>query len=318
MTLFRGRNLRDFSLLAILTLLLAVAPLFANEYMVEVGYRILQLVALATAWNLLAGYTGMVSLGSAAFFGLGVYTVTELNNKSHIPLGINFLIGGLIAAVFAALVSVALFRLRGFYFTIGTLALSEALRLFMVNSPWFGGEAGIYLNGSAPSSDQFYWMALAIAVVATLVIMMILRKPLIFRLNAIRDDEDVASAMGVFTFRSKLWAFVISSAIMGIVGGIQALELGVVEPNGSFSISWTVSIVLVGIIGGTGTVVGPWVGAVFTMVLAEYLKNYPEVHLAITGLVLLLVIRFAPRGIWGSLLGFWKSRSLKKSEADNE
>jgi branched-chain amino acid transport system permease protein len=133
------------------------------------------------------------------------------------------------------------------------------------------------------------------------VVIVVLRRPLALRLHAVRDDEDVARQMGVFTFRTKLWAFVIAAFLMGVVGSIQALNSGVVEPYGSFGLSWTVDIVLVVIIGGLATRAGPWLGAGFAVLLEELLKGYAEVHLAITGVILLLVIRFAPRGIWGSV-----------------
>src|SRR5438876_6385141 len=144
-------------------------------------------------------------------------------------------------------------------------------------------------------------MVAAAAVLATTVTLVVLRLPLALRLHAIRDDEDVARQMGVHTFRAKLAAFGISAFLMGVVGGIQALNLGVVEPYGSFGLSWTVDIVLVAIIGGLATRTGPWIGAVFAVALEQALKGYPELHLAITGAVVLMAIRFAPRGIWGTL-----------------
>jgi branched-chain amino acid transport system permease protein len=206
-----------------------------------------------------------------------------------------------------------MFRLRGIYFTVGTLALAEALRLWMVNSTTFGGASGIFLEGEAPKAFQLYWLALTAAVLSTAVVMTLLRLPLALSLKAVRDDEDAARQMGVLTFRSKLWAFAISSFLIGLVGGIQALSVGVVEPYGSFGVSWTVDVVAVVIIGGIGTRVGPWVGAIFTVALAELLSGYPEVHLAITGVILLLVIRFAPRGLWGSLTDFTAARRRQQA-----
>lgn len=301
----RGRRIppagRELGVLALAAALLFLVPYVASTYVVEVGYLILQLAALATAWNLLAGYTGMVSLGSAAFVGIGIYTAAELENHGAWPLPAAFLAGGLVAAAFAVAVSPAMFRLRGLYFTIGTLALAEALRLWMVNSSVFGGASGIFLSVRAPAPYALYWMALGAAVLATAVVIVTLRRPLALRLHAVRDDEEVARQMGVFTFRVKLVAFAVSAFLMGVVGGIQALNLGVVEPYGSFGLSWTVDIVIVAIIGGLATRTGPWAGAVFTVLLGEVLKAYADLHLAISGAILLIVIRFAPRGITGTL-----------------
>lgn len=283
-------------------------PWVASTYLLQLGYLVLQLAALATAWNLLAGYTGMVSLGSAAFIGIGIYTAAELDKIPSLPFVVVFACGGLVAAGFAAIVSPAMFRLRGLYFTIGTLALSEALRLWMVNSPVFGGASGIFLTGTSPKAYQLYWMVLGAAVLATAVVLVVLRLPLALRLGAIRDDEDVARQMGVFTFRTKLAVFVISAFLMGVVGAIQALNAGVIEPYGSFGLPWTIDIVMVAIIGGLATRTGPWLGAVFAVLLEEALKGYAEIHLAITGVILLLVIRFAPRGIWGTTTSLLRRR----------
>jgi branched-chain amino acid transport system permease protein len=287
----------------------ALAVLYAVPYLVgpyyqQVGYRILQLAALATAWNLLAGYGGLVSLGSAAFIGLGAYTAAELGNHADAPPVVQIVAAGAVAAAFAAAVSPATFRLRGLYFTVGTLALSEALRIFMVNNHTLGGASGIILQRPTPPVYQLYWGALLLAALATAAVAVVLATPASLSLRAVRDDEDVARQMGVVTFRTKLWAFALSAALMGMVGALQATKLGVIEPYGSFGLSWTVDIVAVAIIGGLGTRAGPWVGAVFIGVLAELLRDYPEAHIAITGGVLIAVIRFAPRGIWGTVSGW--------------
>jgi branched-chain amino acid transport system permease protein len=286
----------------------AAVPYLFGPYEQQVGYRMLQLAALGSAWNLLAGYGGLVSLGSAAFLGIGAYTATELGNHAGLPLPVLLLAGSGAAAVFAALVSPAMFRLRGLYFTIGTLALAEALRILMVNLPTFGGASGIVLRASTPPMYELYWWALGIAALAVAVVAAVLASPLSLSLRAVRDDEDVARQMGVVTFRTKLWAFGVSAALIGLVGGLQAVKLGAIEPYGAFGLSWTVDIVAVAIIGGLGTKAGPWVGAVFTVLLAEWLADYPEVHLAITGVVLLVVIRFAPLGIWGTATEWWATR----------
>jgi branched-chain amino acid transport system permease protein len=286
----------------------AALPYLFGPYQQQIGYRMLQLAALGSAWNLLAGYGGLVSLGSAAFIGIGAYTVTELDAHSSLPLPIRLLAGAAAAVVFAALVSPAMFRLRGLYFTVGTLALAEALRILMVNVPTFGGASGIVLRGATPPAYALYWWALGIAVLTVAVVVAVLASPLSLSLRAVRDDEDVARQMGVVTFRTKLWAFGLSAALIGLIGGLQAARLGVIEPYGAFGLSWTVDIVAVAIIGGLGTRAGPWVGAAFTVLLAELLADYPEVHLAITGVVLLAVIRFAPRGIWGTAVEWYGAR----------
>ena len=301
----------SFIILAVVAGIAALLPYVAGTYAQEVGFRILQLGALATAWNLAAGYAGLVSLGSAGFFGLGVYAMAFASNAG-VPLPLCVLFAAIIAALFAAAVSPALFRLRGLYFSVGTLALAEALRIFMLNSPWFGGQAGVFLTAKAPKAYELYWMGLMVAVLVVVTTFLVLRSRLSFRMQAVRDDEDVARQLGVRTFRTKLWAFTISGALIAIVGSLQALNQGIVQPNGAFGINWTIEIISVTIIGGIGTKVGPWIGAVFIVLLGEALLRFPEVHLAIIGVVLVLVIRFLPAGIWGTAIGFLdKSRRLR-------
>lgn len=291
---------RDFALVGVLGVIAYAVPYVAGTYQQEVGFRILQLGALAAAWNLAAGYTGLVSLGSAGFFGLGVYTMAFASNAG-LALPLCVLLAAIVACVFAIIVSPALFRLRGLYFTVGTLALAEALRIFVLNAPWFGGQAGIFLTARAPKAFELFWLGLVIAVIVLLVVLLVLRSRISYRLQAVRDDEDVAAQLGVRTFRTKLWAFALSGALIAAIGSIQALNQGIVQPNGAFGMGWTIDIVSVAIIGGMGTKVGPWVGAVFIVLLGEALLRFPEIHMAIVGVVLVLVIRFMPNGIWGTL-----------------
>src|SRR6266540_1715784 len=285
-------------------LLLALAPSFTSDYTQQVCFRVLEYAALGQAWNLLAGYGGLVSLGSAAFIGIGAYTTAELTNHG-LPLVPGMLVSGAFAATFATVVSPALFRLRGLYFTIGTLALAEALRLFMVNYNGLGGNIGIFLQSAAPTTAGLYWLALGVAAAATGLVALILRTRLAISLRAVRDDEDVARQMGLVSFRTKLFAFTLAAFLMGVVGGLQAGKLSQIEPYGSFGLQWTIDIVTVALIGGLGTLGGPLIGAVFTVALAEWLNAYPSLHLAITGAIVIVVVRFAPGGLWGLLAHGW-------------
>jgi branched-chain amino acid transport system permease protein len=280
--------------------LLALAPSFTSDYAQQVSFRVFEYAALGQAWNLLAGYGGLVSLGSAAFIGIGEYTTAELTNRG-LPLVPGMLVSGVFAAAFAAVVSPALFRLRGLYFTIGTLALAEALRLFMVNYNGLGGNIGIFLKSTAPTTAHLYWLSLGVAAAATGLVLLLLRTRLTISLRAVRDDEDAARQMGLISFRTKLFAFTFAAFLMGVVGGLQAGKLSQIEPYGAFGLQWTVDIVTVVLIGGLGTTGGPLIGAVFTVALAESLNGYPSLHLAITGAIVIAVVRFAPQGLWGVL-----------------
>lgn len=303
-------------LLAGLAILLAFLPSYASDYDTVVGYEVLQLAALAQAWNLLAGYGGLVSLASAAFVGIGEYTTAWITIHTGIPLLPAMLISGCVGALFAAIASVPMFRFRGLYFTIGTLVLGEALLQFMINFNGLGGNAGLTLTNNAPTDGQLYQLTLLLTVLATLALLIVRRLRLGSALLAIRDDEDVAREVGVPTFRAKLWAFVLSGTLMALVGGLQADKLGHIDPSGAFALQWTIDIVNAAIIGGLGTILGPIVGALFIVEFGIQLASYPELHVALTGLLLILVIRFAPRGIWGSLSAFVRSRWATDAEAE--
>lgn len=295
------RTAGSLLLLAVAVAAAAIVPSLSGDYVTLVGYQILLYAALGQAWNLIAGYGGLVSLGSAAMIGIGSYGTAKLIIDHDVPLIPAMLAGGLLAGAFAAAVSPLLFRLRGLYFVVGTLVLAEALRVWMVNWNGLGGSAGLFLTNSAPTTDGLYRMALALAAAATLIVVVILRTRLGLGLRAVRDDEDTARQMGLRTFRVKLIAFSVSAFVMGVAGGLQADRLGKIEPYSAYGLAWTVDIVTIVIIGGMGTVIGPLVGAVFVIVLGEKLADHPETHIAITGVILILVIRFAPYGIWGAI-----------------
>jgi len=282
-------------------LLAALSPALSH-YALEIGFRILLLVTLAEAWNLLAGYGGLVSLGTASFFGVGAYALTGLLNLTAVPLALALPLAGACAALLALLVSGAVFRLRGLYFTVGTLALAEAVRLFMINSDSFGGAIGLFLAQDPPGLRGLYLIALALLAFTTVLMTLATRSRFSILLRAVRDDEDAAAQIGVRPFRIKLIVFIVASFLTGVAGALQGLKLGAVEPYGMFGIQWTVNVLSIVIIGGQGLRAGPLAGAIFVVVLGELLADYPAVHLALTGVILIIVIRFAPQGLAGLAL----------------
>ena len=291
--------------------LAGLAPML-SDYALEIGFRILLLVTLAEAWNLLAGYGGLVSLGTAAFFGIGAYALTGLVNKLGAPLAVALPLAGVCSALLALAVSRAVFRLRGLYFTVGTLALAEATRLFMINYNGFGGATGLFLSQDPPGLRALYLIALGLLAFTTVVMTVATRSRFSILLRAVRDDEDAAAQIGVRPFRIKLIVFVLASFLMGVAGALQGLKLGAIEPYGMFGIQWTVNVLSIVIIGGQGLRAGPLVGAIFVVGLSELLADYPAVHLALTGVILIIVIRFAPQGLVG-LVQAWLA--VKAQEA---
>lgn len=291
--------------LVIVFAVLMAASHWAGDYALELGFRLLVLMTLAEAWNLLAGYGGLVSLGTASFVGLGAYVLVGLMNRG-VPLALAWAAAGAAAALLALLVSRAVFRLRGLYFTVGTLALAEALRLFMVNYQPFGGAVGLFLTPDPPELRGLFLLALGLFALTTALMQLATRSRFSILLRAVRDDEDAAAQVGVRSFRVKLLAFVIASTLMGLAGALQGLKLGAVEPYGMFGLQWTVNVLAIVVIGGQGQRLAAVIGALFVIGLGEALAAYPALHLAITGLILILVIRFAPRGLAGLVAQAWR------------
>jgi branched-chain amino acid transport system permease protein len=292
----------ELAVIVVVALGLWFAPDALGDYGLQLGFRALIYLTLAEGWNLMAGATGLVSLGTSCFVGLGAYVAFGLLNAFGLPLPLTLLTAAAAGAALAALVSPALFRLRGLYFTVGTLALAELLRLAMVNSPYFGGASGIFLKDDPPDLSVLFRYALAVAVVASLAITLSLRTRLSVILRAVRDDEDAAAQMGVRPYRVKLGAFMLASALGAMAGAVQATKLGAIEPYGMFGLQWSIDVLSMVIIGGVGLRLGPLVGAIFVVALGEALADYPEAHIAIAGVILIALIRFAPRGVVGFAL----------------
>ncbi|GAB6404127.1 MULTISPECIES: branched-chain amino acid ABC transporter permease [Pseudomonas] len=294
-------KIQSGGLMLMALIVIGASGLSAGNYALEVGFQFLLLLIMAEAWNLMAGYTGLVSLGTASFVGIGGYTLVGLMNRFDASLSVAVFAAGIAAMVLALLVSRAVFRMRGLYFTVGTLALAEALRMFMVNSDYFGGATGIFLAKDSPSLKALFWMAFGVLVLTTMLMQIGTQGRFSVLLRAVRDDEDAAAQAGVRAFRVKLGVFALSSFLIGLAGGLQALKLGVIEPYGMFGLQWTVNVLTVVIIGGQGKRFGSLVGAVLVVALSEALADYPAVHLLLMGFALIVIIRFAPQGLAGLL-----------------
>lgn len=287
-------------LLGIGGIVLLLVPTFASRFTVFILYLLFLNIALAQSWNLVGGYTGLISLGHAAFFGIGAYSAAIFMSRLNMPFMAAILAGGILAALFALIISFPTFRFHGIYFAIGTLILAEALRIWMINWEFTGGAQGVRFPLSRiPSLNEFYYLMLAAMAITTAVLVIILRQKLGLGLRAIRDNEDSAQNMGISIFRTKLFSFAISAFMAGLIGAIHATRLSVIEPYSIFGVGWTIAMINIVIIGGMGTIVGPIVGAIFITFLGEALAEFYTIHLMITGFIFILVIRFMPEGIWG-------------------
>ena len=261
-------------------------------------------LAMANMWNLLAGYSGLICLCPAAFIGLAGYTMTVMTWLG-LPYYVGIIPGGIVAALFAMLISFPVFRLKGIYFAIGTLVVPEILRfVFLLWKPVggaiYGRGAGYTVKGVAEvSGSQVYWSALAIGVASIFLMRYILRSKLGSGLAAIRDNDSTAASSGINVFNLKLYSFVIAAFVTGISGTIFYIYHGYIEPVSAFSIRWLITIMLATVLGGEGTEEGPIVGTIIVIFLHFLLARYAEISLIIQGIILISIMLLAPQGIMG-------------------
>lgn len=266
---------------------------------------IFMFVALAQGWNLIGGFTGYASFGQVVFFGIGGYATAALMTHLRLSFWPCLLISGVGAALFGAIIGLPLLRLRGHYFAIATLGVAEGTREVVTNMPGItGGGAGITVPsvGSKAATawlgnDGFYVLFLVLAVVALVVCTLVSRSKFGFALRAINQDEDAAASMGINTTATKVGIFALSGFLVGLVGAAYAFQQVTIYPDRLFDADITVLMVVMVVIGGSGTIVGPVVGAVALQFLSEYLRhNSPEYHTFILGAIIIAAVVLLPQG----------------------
>ncbi|MFN2488908.1 MAG: branched-chain amino acid ABC transporter permease [Actinomycetota bacterium] len=260
---------------------------------------------LALAWNIIGGFAGYASFGNVVFFGLGGYTTAVLMSKLTWPFWPAFVVAGIIGAVFAVLVGIPVLRLRGHYFAIATLGVAEGTRELVINAPSItGGNSGITIPAvgteattSYPGETGFYYYFLALLLVAVAVSWAVARSRFGYALRAIQQDEDGAAAVGVNTTRAKIAAFALSGLLTALAGALFAFQLVNIYPQRMFSVEITVLMVVMAVIGGIGTVIGPLIGGVALQFLSEYLRtNFLDLHTLIFGAIVIVAVIFLPDG----------------------
>ena len=260
------------------------------------------LMAMAQAWNLIGGYGGQFSLGHGLFVGAGGYATALLLMHTGVPVALAVVMAALLTAGIGALAAIPLLRLRGVYFSVGTLGVMIAAQNWMINWHWAGQTRGVILpQNGVLSFDTQYFMGAALLVGTTLIVWIAVRSRFGLRLMAVRDDESAASELGVNGFRVKLAAFTVSAFLVGLCGALNAFQQLTLEPYSAFNISWAINMILACVIGGLATIVGPLIGAAIIFELQQQLQGYENLTSLIEGAILLAVIRFAPGGIWGLL-----------------
>jgi branched-chain amino acid transport system permease protein len=284
---------------------------------------VLMFVALATAWNLIGGYTGYASFGQVGFFGLAGYTTAVLITHAHVSFWLAMPASAVLAGLFAALVGAPLLRLRGHYFAVATLGVAEGLREVTNNVPGLtGGGAGITIptvSRDAPTrwlgNDGFYVLFLVLAAGTIAVAIVVSASRTGYALRAIHQDEDAAGAMGINTTVAKTLAFAGSAALTGAVGSAYAFQQVTIFPERLFDVDITVLMVVMVVLGGSGTVLGPILGAVTVAFASEWLRqNYPTVHTFLLGGLIILAVVLLPQGFTSYVRDAVRSRRFSLLE----
>ena len=290
-------------------LILAAAPWWAGRADMRLMSEIFLYLSLACLWNLMAGYAGLVSVGQQAFVGFGGYMLFALTIFAGLNPVVAIIGGGLLAAALSVPIATLIFRLKGAYFAIGTWVVAEVFRLSFAQIQALGGGSGSSLpvaivkelgQKKAAREALSYWLALGAVVIVILAVYLFLRSRRGLALTAIRDSEAAASGLGIDIWRAKLEVYVVTSAFTAIIGGLIFLQKLRISPDAAFSVNdWTAFVIFIVVIGGIGTLEGPIIGTLIFFALRETLADFGTIYLMVLGLVAIVVMLKAPKGVWG-------------------
>jgi branched-chain amino acid transport system permease protein len=286
----------------------AASQLVTNEYYFTAAYIVLQFVILATAWNILGGYTGYVNFGSGAFFAIGAYSTVALYNAFKAPLPVMIVVGTLTAGLAGLGLGYLTLRLRGVFFAIASLALAVVLYTFVVNWDYVGGARGAYVLQprevpfGLPRYIHLLYVVMVLMASVSLIVARAIEKSTLGRgLAAIRDVELAAECSGVPTLRLKIFSTMVSCALMGMAGTTFPFYLSFIEPSSAFSLSYAVNSIAMPLIGGMMSWIGPLIGAVLLGTVQQLVQVTISSawNLLIVGVLLVLFVTLAPNGIMG-------------------
>ncbi len=307
------RSVWSFLLPLLVVLAVGLFPLVTQKDLHrETAFTLLRAVALAASLNIILGFTGYVSFGHVVFYGLGGYVAFYLVAVKGWPFWAAMLMGGVAAALLAYLIGAGILRLRGAYFALVTIGVNEAMKAFIYNFQPFGGPTGLTMNFAVYKAYggpkavlwmTYYWL-FAIAILLVLVTYWIRTSKFGLGLLSIREDEDAAEVMGVRTARFKTWAFTLSAFFPGLVGAIFFFRNASIEPHDAFPLHVSIESIVMVMLGGQGTVIGPLVGGIGYQWMRVFLLTNPllkNIQLAVAGALLLLIVLFIPAGLVGWL-----------------
>jgi branched-chain amino acid transport system permease protein len=284
--------------------LLWVAPLVVplNAYTHNIVGLTFMFMAAALAWNWLGGYVGQISFGHSAMFGVGGFVAARSMLTSGLPFWVTWLAGGLVAGCYAVLWGHPTLRLRGPYFSIATIGVGEATRLVATYwSDFTGGSSGLSLPlASGPTKYQLYWYGLYLLAAAVVVSYWLRKSRIGLALLAIKEDVEAAADLGVNATRHQDIVLFLSGTMVGVCGGFYASYQAFIDPQDMFSFDRSISLILMGVVGGIGTILGATGGAIVFVIIQEFLlANYSQLYLGLYGTLLILIILFEPLGLAG-------------------
>jgi branched-chain amino acid transport system permease protein len=272
-------------------------PIFASDYAVGVGLVLLMWLALTQSWAVFSTLTGYVSLGHVVFYGLGSYVVVV--SWQSIPLVVAIIAAGLVSALFALAVGLPVLRVRGPYFVVLTFGLAELVKFAIIALEAEMGIASRLIFG-APDIKYIYWAMLLLAVAATLLLAVVHRSRFGHALRSLRENEEAAETVGIPIARYKLYAYVLSAIIPGMVGGVMALRSTYFEVSQAFDAMISVNVIVMAVIGGGEGARGPLFGVVFLTILSELLwTRAPQLYMVILGALLIVFVLKCPEGLVG-------------------
>ena len=294
---------------ALILITLIAAPWWAGRADMRLLGELFLYLALASLWNLMAGYAGLVSVGQQAFVGFGGYMLFALTMFAGLHPIAAIACAGILGALVSVPVAVLIFRLRGAYFAIGTWVIAEVFRLGFAQISSLGGGSGSSLpvaivkslaSKRAMRESLSYWLALGAAVIVITAVYLFLRSRKGLALTAIRDNELAAGSLGIDIWRTKFIVYVVTSALTAMIGALIFLQKLRISPDAAFSVNdWTAFVIFIVVIGGIGTIEGPIIGTLVFFALRETLADLGTIYLIVLGVVAIVMMLKAPKGIWG-------------------
>jgi len=313
------QNWARFGLLILVVAILVSGPYWASRGTMRLLIEVFYFLALAQLWNLLAGYSGLISVGQQAFVGLGGYAMFSLAMFAGVPILFALPLAGVLTALIAWPTAFVAFRLSGPYFAIGTWVIAEVYRLVFAQIPALGGGSGISLpaglvkamaSGRSARESLTYWIALAIMLVVVLGIWILMRSRVGLSLSALRDNEEAAVSVGVRTRSLKFVIYIATAGMTGLIGALIFVQKLRITPEAAFSVTdWSVLVIFIVVIGGIGTLEGPILGCILFFVLREYLADLGAWYMIILGTISVVIMLVEPRGLWGLILR-WRNITL--------